>query len=296
MTVARLCRGRNLAVVLGANLLFFGLLLAFQGVRVDVDGSQANAFQPQDSQSAIYKLPKTSASLMRAKYYKLSEEKFCNFMNSEPSRSLMYKKCVCSSGFYGADCGIPRFIWSQLLLNGTKEMTLKRLHEPRRIIEFKFSSVTEPSSVVRNVTVCNNATMVNASLEAFRREVPDLQVYTGPVQANFSCANPKIAAFSCPSLLCCWNRFWMLASELSFTDLVVVDIGGESTAVGSTLPGDLLEFFKFYQGFPEVLMIRRGPSVSVVASFNSIAVECNFDIKCIASCESSKFQVISLDL
>lgn len=232
-------------------------------------------------------------------------------MNSEPSRSLMYKECVCSRGFYGADCGIPHFIWSQLLANGTKEMTLRRLHEPRRIIEFKYSGVTEPASVVQNATVCNNASMVNASLEAaaFHRELPDLQVYTGPVQANFSCANPKIAAFSCPSLLCCWNRFWMLASELSFTDLVVIDIGDSSSSsstspsssvaaatVGSTLPGDLLEFFKFYQGFPEVLMIRRGPSVSVVASFNSIAVECNFDIKCIASCESSKFQVISLDL
>ena len=205
----------------------------------------------------------------------------------------MYKECICSPGFHGTDCGIPHFIWSQLLLNGTKEMTLERLHEPRRIIEFRFSSVADPL-VVQNATVCNNATMVNASLEAFHREVPDLQVYTGPVQANFSCANPRIAAFSCPSLLCCWNRFWMLASELSFTDLVVIDIGESS--LGSTLPGELLEFFKFYRGFPEVLMIRRGPSVSVVASFNSIAVECNFDIKCIASCESSKFQVISLDL
>lgn len=207
-------------------------------------------------------------------------------------------------------------------------MILTRLQEPRRVIEFKFyensspgSSATSTSSVspgvtissdnfsssssnssngssslVQNRTVCYNSTVMNSTTDAFGfyREQPDLQVYTGPSQANFSCSSPRITAFSCPTLLCCWNRFWMQASELSFTDLVVLDIGEPS--IGSSLPGEVLDFLKFYEGYPEVLLIRRGPSVSLVASFNSVAVECNFDVKCIASCESSKFQVISLDL
>ncbi|OQR69798.1 hypothetical protein BIW11_12046 [Tropilaelaps mercedesae] len=336
MCPVRLCRGRTLAFVLGANLLFVGLLIALTGARApagDADSFESSGASSESggaqgtgsdgSTWSMYRLPRASPTVLKAKYFKLDDGKYCSLLNSDPSRSLIYRRCVCRTGFFGTDCGIPHFFWSQLLYNGTKPMTLTRLQEPRRMIEFKFHGIASPStlatatpssitpgmstvsnnqsntsspSLVQNSTVCHNGSTINATLDrfSFHRELPDLQVYTGPNQANFSCATPHITAFSCPNLLCCWNRFWMQASELSFTDLVVLDIGEPS--IGPSLPGEVLEFLKFYQGFQEALMIRRGPSVSLVASFNSVAVECNFDIKCITSCESSKFQVISLDL
>lgn len=249
------------------------------------------------------------------RYFKLEENRYCSFLNTDIPRSLIYRRCMCRNGFFDTDCGIPHFFWSQLLHNGTIPMELVRVDQPRRVIEFKFhginssdgsiqlvdnlSNVTQTQiASVQNSTVCYNASLANSSSSSGRsglqHELPDLQVYSGPKQSNFTCALPQIAAFSCPTLLCCWNQFWMQASELSFNDLVVLDIGEPST--GPSLPGELLDFLKFYRGFGKVLMIRRGPSVSIVATFNSVAVECNFDIKCIASCESSKLQVINLDL
>lgn len=248
--------------------------------------------------STIYKLPKSSPTVLRERYFKLYDGKYCHFANSDPSRSLIYKTCVCRPSYFGMDCGLPRLIWGQLLHNGTLPMTLKRVSEPRRLIEFKYHPIPESNTTLVNSTVCNNSSMANMTTNTssiYTDTKPDLIVYSGPSSGNFTCMQPfRTSSFSCPSILCCWNSFWMRASELSLSDLVVIDIG--DPLLGASLPRDVMDFLKFYHGYPEVLMIRRGPSVTVVASFNAVAVECNFDIRCIVSCESSKFKVISLDL
>ena len=81
----------------------------------------------------VFKL-KEPVDNIQKHFTKIDSETVCFTKGSDLEYSLLRKKCVCSPGYHGDDCGIPSYIWKTGNNAKLLPKTIRRRNETRRLI------------------------------------------------------------------------------------------------------------------------------------------------------------------
>ncbi|XP_013778040.1 beta-1,4-mannosyl-glycoprotein 4-beta-N-acetylglucosaminyltransferase-like [Limulus polyphemus] len=87
-------------------------------------------------QSGLFHIPLTYQEDMNSFYAEVAKDVWCFVRGLDLASSQKQHSCICLTGWYGLDCGLPQAVWSsEFLMNGNKPgVWIKRRGRPRRLI------------------------------------------------------------------------------------------------------------------------------------------------------------------
>ncbi|XP_076338781.1 beta-1,4-mannosyl-glycoprotein 4-beta-N-acetylglucosaminyltransferase-like [Tachypleus tridentatus] len=87
-------------------------------------------------QSSLFHIPLTYQEDMNSFYTEVAKDTWCFIRGLDLTNSQKQHSCICLNGWYGLDCGLPQAVWSsEFLMNGNKPgVWIKRRGRPRRLI------------------------------------------------------------------------------------------------------------------------------------------------------------------
>lgn len=274
------------------------------------DGGHARDASYRDIAADIFHLPLLENVDMSAHYYPLASShggaaaggKWCFVRGSaSPAESEKAGKCLCTSAYYGADCGIPQVVWNSSFLEAGRRQGawVRRRVKPRRLISV--ATVTSPDQLdflrlqmaylgpIVDVFVIADTT--NRMLAEIQRAFGGRDDYARIVYLPLKdVKEPSTRPEDVLQLL-----FWKRLSDFRLDDLLVwSDV--------STVPlAEALLFLKLYEGFSEPVYLnvrevaysflwepKRDPSVKsaqkqtgpFVSSFAVLSVLCHYNLSC----------------
>ncbi|XP_076356053.1 beta-1,4-mannosyl-glycoprotein 4-beta-N-acetylglucosaminyltransferase-like [Tachypleus tridentatus] len=217
--------------------------------------------------SGVFHIPLTHQEDMNSLYTEISENVWCFTQGLNYISSKKDSKCICLTGWYGVDCGLPESVWSsELLLDGTRPgVWIKRRDRPRRVIngvvftidyDLLEIRVNELNSSVDAFLVAeqNCSTMEDDSppplfsklQEGFLKKFHSKIIYVSINDiSSLGFESIEDSAWEYVSQMELWKNGLKMLSDFRPDDMLIF-------SKMSDIPSrDVLLFFKLYDGFPE---------------------------------------------